>query len=153
MELCPYPTLSACQLLGGKSDLAANTFCCKREVNRAAYLVRNEIADKDGAVARSFGRRNQRTTRLSPLNHNAFRQSPVGSARPSDGHPTLGCRQRAVFRCVCHKFVEHHRYRFGGGSGEHDLVTINGRVAGVRVRGELVANQIGKTDTFPPTVT
>src|SRR5262249_40820757 len=139
-------------VLGGTSDLAAYTFCCKREVNLTAYLVRNESADKDGAVARSFGCRNQRATRLLPLNHNAFRQSPVGS-RPSHGHPTLGRRQRAVFRCVCHKFVEHHSNRFCGGSGEHDLGTINGRVASARVRVELVAYQIRKTDTFPPTVT
>src|SRR5215831_3204224 len=105
MELYPYPTLSVCQLLGGKCDFAAYTFSFEREVDRAAYLMRDEIADKGGAVARSLGSCNLRTTGLPPLNHNAFRQSRGGFARPSDGHPTLGRRQCAVFCCVGHKFV------------------------------------------------
>src|SRR5262245_52393415 len=124
MELCPYSTLSVCQLLGGKCDFAAYTFRWEREVDRAAYLMRDEIADKIGAIARSLGSCNQRATRLPPLNYNAFRQSPVRSVRPSDGHPTLWRRQCAVFRGVGHKFVQHHSHRFGGSSGEHDLRTV-----------------------------
>src|SRR5262245_37300221 len=105
MELCAYSTLSGCQLLGGKCDFAAYTFRREREVNRAAYLMRDEIADKVRAVARSLGSCNRRTTRLLPPNYNALRQSPVRSTRPRDGHPTLGHRQCAVFHGVGHKFV------------------------------------------------
>src|SRR5262249_25556535 len=119
----------------------------------SAYLMRDEFADKAGAVTRSLGSCNQRATCLPPLKQNAFRRSPVRSARPGDGHPTLGRRQCAVLCGVGHEFVKHHRYRFGRSSGEHDLGTVNGGVSAIRVGGELMANQISKTDTHPPTVT
>src|SRR5215468_8372400 len=97
VELCPYTRLYwfvSCSW--GKCDFAAYTFGCEHEIDRAAYLMRDEIADKVGAVARSLapqgrvsvtwaggsngrlsegiGNCNQRATHLPLLNHSMLRR-------------------------------------------------------------------------------
>ena len=61
---------------------------------------------------------------------------------PAHGYLAIRGRQRAIFRGVGYKFVEHHCYSLRRLGSHHDVGAVHRRIAGFRIRRQLMADNI-----------
>src|SRR5262249_25308893 len=90
--------------LRGDLDVAADTAGCECKVHKTTELLWDEIANDADAVSAVGRGCNGGTPDLAPCERQVCRVL-TESAIPVHLHPSMRCRQGAVFRSVCRQLV------------------------------------------------
>src|SRR5262245_44342066 len=108
----------------------------EHEVNRAAELVRDEVADWEGALAGIVGRGDRWPADFAPMEHQTGWVS-VQPPTPLDRRAAILSRQRTVFCGIGGELMEHHGHRLPSFGAQHDFGAAGFRIVACGIRCEL----------------
>src|SRR5262245_23073410 len=131
-----------------KLDLAADAARQESELDGAAELARDQLADDTDAVSAVWRGGDGGAADLSPRDRQ-IRPRRMRSVAPADLHASVWGRQCAVVCRIRRQLVQYHRQRLRRRNRERDPRAADGRVGIRGVLRKLTANECGEIGAVP----